>query len=129
MKQLHNSKNLAKKRRAARTRYANIAQANRHDKESRPVIVVNKTNQHIYAQLISFEDHKSKVLSSASTVEKGIDLKGNKSDKAREIGKLLAKRAKKEHSIVKVAYDRNGYKYHGRVKALAEGAREEGMDF
>ncbi len=90
-------------------------------------LVVNRSSQHIYAQIIS--PAGDKVLASAATVEKTLKDKvtGN-SAAAAEVGKLIAERAKKA-GIEKVAFDRSGYKYHGRVKALADAAREHGLNF
>jgi len=90
-------------------------------------LVVNRSAQHIYAQVISPEG--GKVLASAATVEK--DLRGGatgNSEAAANVGKLIAERAKKA-GVEEVAFDRSGYKYHGRVKALAEAARENGLKF
>ena len=90
-------------------------------------LCVFRSPKHIYAQIISATG--SEVLVSASTLEKS-----NKSgatgniDAAGKIGKLIAERAKKA-GIEKVAFDRSGYVYHGRVKALAEAARESGLEF
>lgn len=87
----------------------------------RPRLCVFKSNQHIYAQLI--DDEKGKTLVAAS------DLEIKKSaEKTKELGKLIAEKAKVK-KIEKVVFDRGGYKYHGRVKALAEGAREGGLNF
>ena len=91
-------------------------------------LCVHRTPRHIYAQLISPE---GKVLASASSVEKSFKQKQVKTgniDAATAIGKLIAERAK-DKNIVKVAFDRSGFKYHGRIKALAEAAREGGMEF
>jgi len=88
---------------------------------------VNRTPRHTYAQIISAEGDK--VLASASTLEK--DLRGgatSNSDAAATVGKLIAERAK-EKGVSKVAFDRSGFKYHGRVKALADAARESGLEF
>ena len=90
---------------------------------------VYRTPRHIYAQVIAAEG--GQVLAAASTVEK--DLKaackstGN-ADAAKAVGKLIAERALKA-GIKKVAFDRGGFKYHGRIKALADAARESGMEF
>lgn len=86
---------------------------------------VHKTNQHIYAQVIDIVDGATKVIASASTKDKELQksLKGSKSDKAKQVGLLIAKRAKAA-GIEKVAFDRSGFRYHGRVKALADGVRE-----
>lgn len=90
-------------------------------------LCVNRTSQHIYAQIISPEGDK--VLASASTLEK--DLRGGATsniDAAASVGKLIAERAKAA-GITDVAFDRSGFKYHGRVKALADAAREGGLQF
>jgi len=90
----------------------------------RPRLSVFRASQHIYGQLIN--DASGKTLASASSLE--IKTKGKKSDLAKEVGKLLAKKAA-EKGIKAVVFDRGGYAYHGRVKALAEGAREGGLNF
>jgi len=75
------------------------------------------------------DDLDGKTLLAASSADKGIaDEKGTKTELANKVGKLIAERAK-EAGIDTVVFDRNGYLYHGRVKALAEGAREEGLKF
>lgn len=90
-------------------------------------LCVYRTPRHIYAQIISGDG--SKVLASASTVEKELreGSTGNV-DAATKVGALIAERAKSA-GITKVAFDRAGFKYHGRVKALAEAAREGGLEF
>ena len=89
---------------------------------------VHRTSQHIYAQIFDVE---SKVLAVASTVQKGVrgDLKatGNIAAAA-AVGKAIAEKAKAA-GITQVAFDRSGYKYHGRIKALADAARENGLEF
>lgn len=93
--------------------------------KARPRLIVFRSNVHIYAMLI--DDKNSKTLLSVS--DKSLAKKGvTKTEKAKEVGKLLATQAKKEN-YKKVVFDRAGYLYHGRVKALAEGAREEGLEF
>lgn len=90
---------------------------------------VHRTNTHIYAQIIA--ETGDKVIASASTVEADVrkDLKnGGNIAAATLIGKLIAEKAKKA-GITTVAFDRSGYKYHGRIKALAEAARENGLSF
>jgi large subunit ribosomal protein L18 len=89
----------------------------------RPRLSVYRSLKHIYAQIV--DDIQHHTLVSATSI--GIK-EGKKVDKSRECGKLLAKRAL-EKGIKKVVFDRGGYKYHGRVKALAEGAREGGIEF
>jgi large subunit ribosomal protein L18 len=90
-------------------------------------LCVYRTPRHIYAQIISGDG--SKVLASASTVEKELreGSTGNV-EAATKVGALIAERAKSA-GITKVAFDRAGFKYHGRVKALAEAAREGGLEF
>jgi len=90
----------------------------------RPRLAVYRANANIYAQLI--DDSVGKTLASASSIE--IKAKSKKAEVAMEVGKLLAKKAG-EQKIASVVFDRGGYKYHGRVKALAEGAREGGLKF
>lgn len=88
---------------------------------------VHRTPRHIYAQLTTADGDK--VLASASTVEK--DLRGTNGgniDAAAKVGQLIAERAKAA-GYDKVAFDRSGYKYHGRIKALADAARENGLEF
>jgi len=90
---------------------------------------VFRSSAQIYAQVI--DDEKGVTVAAASTIEKGLrgELKtGANVDAARRVGKEIAERAKKA-GIDKVVFDRGGYMYHGRVKALAEGAREGGLDF
>ena len=88
---------------------------------------VNRTSRHIYAQVISPDG--GRVLASASTLDATLrkGATGNV-DAATKVGSLLAERAKAA-GITQVAFDRSGYKYHGRVKALAEAAREGGLEF
>lgn len=86
---------------------------------------VFRSAQHIFVQVI--DDSAGHTLASAWTKELPADSFA-KTDAAREIGKLVAERAKAK-GVKKVVFDRGGYKYHGRVKALAEAAREEGLEF
>ena len=92
----------------------------------RPRLVVFRSNRGIEAQLI--DDHEAKTLAAASWLNLKKSFKGNKIDQANEVGKLLAANAKKA-GVETVVFDRGGYLYHGRVKALAEGAREGGLNF
>ncbi|MCF8276115.1 MAG: 50S ribosomal protein L18 [Flavobacteriales bacterium] len=93
----------------------------------RPRMSVFRSNKEIYVQLV--DDLEGKTLLAASSADKGIAAeKINKTEVATLVGKLIAERAK-EAGIENVVFDRNGYLYHGRVKALAEGAREEGLKF
>lgn len=91
-------------------------------------LTVHRTSQHIYAQLI---DEKNQVIAVASTLEKVLREKVNNGGNiaaAKVVGASIALKAK-EKGITKVAFDRSGFKYHGRVKALADAAREAGLDF
>ena len=95
----------------------------------RPRLNVFRSNSQIYAQII--DDTVGKTIVSASTLEKGIqeEIKDlDKKEAAKFVGKLIAKRAV-ENGIKKVVFDRGGYIYHGRIAALAEGAREDGLEF
>ena len=89
---------------------------------------VHRTPQHIYAQ--KFSPKGDQVFACASSLDKDIRAitDGDKTTVAQAVGRLVSQRAK-EKGIAKVAFDRSGYKYHGRVKALAEAAREDGLDF
>lgn len=90
-------------------------------------LCVNRTPRHIYAQIISPDG--GQVLAAASTVDASLrDGATGNVEAAGKVGKLIAERAK-EAGVTKVAFDRSGYKYHGRVKALADAAREGGLEF
>jgi large subunit ribosomal protein L18 len=109
-------------RRARKTR-ANIA------KQQVTRLSVHRTNLHIYAQIIAASGDK--VLASSSTAEAEVRKKvknGGNVEAAAVIGKRIAEIAKKA-GVTKVAFDRSGYKYHGRIKALADAARENGLSF
>jgi len=95
---------------------------------SRPRLVVSRSSRHLVAQVI--DDAIGQTLASASTMEADLrkDSSSDKSAKARIVGELVAKRAK-EKGISAVVFDRGGSKYHGRIAALAESARENGLDF
>ena len=91
-----------------------------------PRLNVFRSAKHIYAQLI--DDTKGVTLCSASKLEKGFEGFGGNAEAAKKVGRKLAERAK-EKGINDVVFDRSGYVYHGRVAALAEGAREGGLNF
>ena len=115
-------KNIARLRRAKTTR-VHIR------KLGVPRLTVHRTDQHIYAQVI--DDAEGRTLASASTLEKDLrsSLKTGADKAAAEaVGKLVAERAKAA-GVSQVIFDRGGYLFHGRVKALADGAREGGLDF
>ena len=92
----------------------------------RPRLAVFRSVAHIYAQII--DDAEGKTLVSASSVDKGAKTNGGNIAAAKAIGKLVAGRAK-DKGIKQVVFDRGGYPYHGRVKALADAAREAGLEF
>jgi large subunit ribosomal protein L18 len=92
----------------------------------RPRLAVFRSVAHIYAQVI--DDAQGQTLVSASSVDKDGKTKGGNVAAAKAIGKLVAERAK-EKGIKSVVFDRGGYQYHGRVKALADAAREAGLEF
>jgi large subunit ribosomal protein L18 len=115
-------KKISRTRRAAKTR-ARIVRA------EAVRLTVHRTNQHIYAQVIDATG--GKVLASASTLERDVRTshpKGGGKEAAAEVGKRIAEKAKAA-GVTEVAFDRAGFRYHGRVKALAEAAREGGLKF
>jgi len=93
---------------------------------ARPRLAVFRSNKHIYAQVI--DDVQGVTLASASTAEKSFSGAGGTVDAAKQVGKLVGERAK-DAGVESVVFDRGGYRYHGRVKALADGAREAGLKF
>jgi large subunit ribosomal protein L18 len=92
----------------------------------RPRLAVFRSVAHIYAQII--DDSQGTTIVSASSVDKSVKTNGGNVAAAKAIGRLVAERAK-EKGIQKVVFDRGGYLYHGRVKALADAAREAGLEF
>ncbi|MFD1708096.1 50S ribosomal protein L18 [Siminovitchia sediminis] len=94
---------------------------------ARPRLSIYRSNKNIYAQLV--DDEKGITLASASTLDKELNIEsaGNV-EAAQKVGELIAKRAA-EQNIKSVVFDRGGYLYHGRVKALADAARENGLEF
>jgi large subunit ribosomal protein L18 len=92
----------------------------------RPRLAVFRSVNHIYAQII--DDQQGHTLASAGSTEKDLKGKGGNVDGAKMIGKAVAERAKGK-GVTKVVFDRGGYLYHGRVKALADAAREAGLEF
>ena len=115
-------KKASRVRRSAKTR-ARIA------RQQAVRLTVHRTNQHIYAQIIDASG--SKVLASASTLEKDVrstNPKGSNKDAAAAVGKRIAEKAKAA-GVNEVAFDRSGFSFHGRLKALAEAAREAGLKF
>lgn len=113
----------------------NDARKARHDRvrakvsgtKEMPRLNVFRSNNNIFAQII--DDEAGVTLVSASSIDKELKLEnGGNIDAAKKVGELIAERAKKA-KISKVVFDRGGYLYHGRVKALAEAAREKGLEF
>ncbi len=99
----------------------------RHIHQARPRLCVFRSSNHIYAQVI--DDKQSCTLASASSCEPGLKTEGKKkTESAALVGALVGKRAV-EKGVTQVVFDRCGYKYHGRVKALAEAARSSGLKF
>ena len=92
----------------------------------RPRMNVFRSETNIYAQII--DDVAGKTLAAASSLEKDFTCEGTKTDAAKKVGQMIAERAKAS-GITTVVFDRGGYVYHGRVQALAEGAREGGLEF
>lgn len=95
----------------------------------RPRLVVYRSNMHLYAQIV--DDEKHSVLAATSTLrlnKDGGDSARSNKEGGEKVGKEIARLAK-EKSITRVVFDRNGYIYHGRVKAVADGAREAGLEF
>jgi large subunit ribosomal protein L18 len=96
-----------------------------HGSAGRPRLCVFRSSKGIYAQVV--DDDAGRTLAAASTLALPA-ASGTKSERAAEVGKLVAQRAR-EAGVEKVVFDRGGYLYHGRVKALADGAREGGLEF
>jgi large subunit ribosomal protein L18 len=92
---------------------------------ARPRLAVYRSNRHVYAQLV--DDGRGHTVASASDLDPEVrGAAGDKKGRAKEVGKLIARRAK-ESGIERVLFDRGGFLFHGRVAAVAEGAREEGL--
>jgi large subunit ribosomal protein L18 len=115
-------------RTGARERRRRRVRANVSGTQARPRLNVFRSLQHLYVQLI--DDEAGHTLAAASTLDKEIKSQNGlkKSAEATAVGKLLAQRAQ-EKQIKQVVFDRAGYRYHGRVKAVADGAREGGLEF
>ncbi|GAA2028930.1 50S ribosomal protein L18 [Yaniella flava] len=112
-------KSAARRRRHARVR------KRIHGTAARPRLVVNRSARHIFAQVI--DDEAGVTLFSASTMEADLRaLEAEKSDKAHKVGEIIAQRAN-DADVTQVVFDRAGHKYHGRIAAVAEGAREGGL--
>lgn len=113
------SKSESRIRRASKTRI-------RISQQDKPRLSVFKSSKNLYAQI--FDASGAKVLASASTNEKVEKMSSNNIESAKVVGQKVAQRAI-EAGVTKVVFDRSGYKYHGRIKAIAESAREAGLEF
>ena len=111
-------KNESRLRRAKKTRM-------RIKSQNLPRLTVFKSSQHIYAQII--DSSGSKVLAATSTLDNSIKSKGRSVESAKEVGEKIADLSIKS-GIKKVIFDRSGYRYHGRIKMIAEAAREKGLE-
>ena len=111
-------KNESRLRRAKKTRM-------RIKSQNLPRLTVFKSSQHIYAQII--DPSGSKVLAATSTLDKSIKSKGRSVQSAKEVGEKIADLSI-NNGIKKVIFDRSGYRYHGRIKMIAEAAREKGLE-
>jgi len=118
-----NSREIARQKRKARIRTRMFGT------EQRPRLSVFRSAKHIYAQLVVDSTGSTILTASTLSPEIRVDIAGlKKSDAAKKVGEFLGKKAV-EKNIRKVVFDRNGFLYHGRVKALADGARESGLEF
>ncbi len=90
----------------------------------RPRLAVYRSNRHVYVQLI--DDLAGRTVAAASTLDPAVGGEGNPLERAARVGRLVAQRAR-ESGISAAVFDRGGFRYHGRVKALGDGAREEGL--
>lgn len=112
---------------ARREKIKKSVRKNIYGTASKPRLTVFRSNTHISAQIIDDEQGKT-LVSSSSMLKEIAEVKGNKREKATKVGKTLAEKAKSA-GIETVVFDRNGFLYHGRIKSLAEGAREGGLKF
>ncbi|MEE9555341.1 MAG: 50S ribosomal protein L18 [candidate division Zixibacteria bacterium] len=113
-------------KRNARIRRAQRVRSKVQGTADRPRLAVFKSLNHLYAQLI--DDGGRKTIAGVSSLKGGLNVKGNKTEKAVAVGEAIAKKAQ-ELGIKAVVFDRSGYAYHGKVKALAEAARKTGLEF
>lgn len=113
-------------RKAARAKVRNRIRKKIAGTAERPRLAVHFSNMNVYAQLI--DDVNGVTLAAASTLDKAVGKKGANVDSASKVGEVVAQRAK-DAKIENIIFDRGGYKYHGKVKALADAAREGGLKF
>jgi large subunit ribosomal protein L18 len=112
---------------AARTKRHDRIRLHLEGTDSRPRLAIYRSLNHIYAQVI--DDASGRTLATASTVEKELRSSGQtKTDEAKVVGRLVAERAKAA-GVERVVFDRAGFRYHGRIKSLADAAREPGLEF
>jgi large subunit ribosomal protein L18 len=116
----------AKNRVIARTRIKTRIRRKVSGTSERPRLAVFRSLKHMYAQVI--DDAAGKTLASASTRDKDSSTKGANAAAAKALGALIARKAK-DKGITRVVFDRGGYQYHGNIKALADAARENGLEF
>ena len=116
----------AKDRVVARKRIKERIRSKVHGTTERPRLAVFRSLKHMYAQVI--DDASGKTIVSASSLEKDAGAKGANAAAAKALGALIAKKAK-DKGIKRVVFDRGGYLYHGNIKALADAARENGLEF
>lgn len=113
-------------RKSARLKRSRRVRARVKGTSERPRLLVFKSSKHIYAQLV--DDTSRKTLTGVSSLKGGLNISGNQTEKAKAVGKAIAEKAK-DLGFESIVFDRSGYLYHGRVKALAEAAREAGLKF
>ena len=124
---LHNYWKMSKKNKLKRNKIKKRIRKIVFGTKDQPRLTVFRSNKEIYAQII--DDSSSKTIASASSKDKDLKLKtSNKTEVSKIVGDSIGKKAIKA-GIKKVSFDRNGYLYHGRVKSLADGAREAGLNF
>jgi len=116
----------AKQRVAARGRISARVRRKVSGTEQRPRLAVKKSPKHIYVQLI--DDAAGRTIAAASSRDADSTVKGSNSAAAKAVGASIAKKAK-DKGVTKVVFDRGGYLYHGNIKALADAARENGLEF
>jgi large subunit ribosomal protein L18 len=118
---------VAPSRQASRTKRHERIRLTLTGSGERPRLAVFRSLNQIYAQVI--DDTAGRTVASASSLEAGVrETSGNKTEHAKRVGRMLAERAR-DAGVSKVVFDRAGYRYHGRVRALADAAREAGLDF
>lgn len=115
-----------KQKQHKKNRRAHRVRARIHGTAERPRLSVHRSLKHIYVQLIN--DDEGHTMAAASDLDEGISTDGTAKEIATAVGELIAERAQEE-GVEQVVFDRGPYRYHGRVAALADGAREGGLDF